>query len=590
MGDYNGVLLAPLLLSALVLRGQNPQLLKVPFFGDRAENLWTIRELGEGLAGEWLPSKFLVLEIKQKWCQPYQVRLDTDNGLRAVTVHPFGENVLTRIAIPLRMFSDGNPTAWLDHACRIEPTGPSGPLGTVRKLGIAVDHPQNELTFEIRSLKLSAQNPGSEILESLPVVNDLGQWTASKVTKNLRTLNELKREWEGEARRLGTKDRDLDEFGGDSKVTLNAGKFFHLEKADGRTWLVDPLGHPMFATGYRNTGFGKPTPISERRGYLTGDQTKDIRSFYDDLVATRWPNGYDGVVARAKRLMDAWGLNVGAIHDDSYTINLFAPDETLPDVWSDDWAKSRDELMTRGFDDKVQDHRIVGVFLTDEPKWMLTPEISVSAVLAGPDSATKASLTAAIAGNDTPSRRNEWFVATAERYLRTLSDVFRRHDPNHLNLGIGFSPRTMPEIAALGRLFDVDSLNLISNDPLPAIKAAAKATGKPVMVSRFAFGVPANGLAPAGIAVEDQKARGYEYRYFVEHVAVSPDAIGALWPQLVDDPVLGDYGGKNENVGFIDGLDRPYWDFVDAVRDANRGLNRIHSGKVKPTPRQGEQD
>jgi len=172
--------------------------------------------------------------------------------------------------------------------------------------------------------------------------------------------------------------------------------------------------------------------------------------------------------------------------------------------------------------------------------------------------------------------------------LRTLSDAFRRNDPNHLNLGIGFRPGTPPEIGALGRLFDVDSLDLVTDEPAADVAAAAKATGKPVMVSRFAFGVPHEGLAPAGIAVPDQKARGYEYRYYLEQVAANPDAVGALWPQLVDDPVLGDSFGRNENSGFIDGQDRPYWDFVDAVREANRGWIKIHSGKVKPMTRPKE--
>jgi len=373
------VLLAPVLFAAFVCRGaavtsaqnspaQGPDLkLKVSFYGDRAENRWTLRELGDGLQGDWASSKFLVLEIKHKWAQPYQIRLDTDAGLRAVTVHPFGDNVLTRISVPLRMFSDLNPQVLLQNACRIEPTGPIGPFKTVQLFGIAVDHPQNDLSFEIRSLRLSAEDKGSEILESLPVVNEFGQWTAEKNTSYIRNAKELQRDWDGEVRRLGPKDRDLDQFGGNAKVSLAPGKFFRVEKVDGRSWLVDPTGHPLFATGFRFGNVKKETEALSRSKYFAETPIKDTRSFYEEIVSRRWSSNYSALDARWGQLMDAWGLSVaspevGQRAGRNFTLTLFRADDSMPDVWSDQFIKDADRQAVEGVGAYRDSPQVIGFF------------------------------------------------------------------------------------------------------------------------------------------------------------------------------------------------------------------------------------
>ena len=52
--------------------------------------------------------------------------------------------------------------------------GPFGKIDAVQAVGVTMHYPLHKPTLEIRSIRLEKEDPGSEILEKLPVVDEFG--------------------------------------------------------------------------------------------------------------------------------------------------------------------------------------------------------------------------------------------------------------------------------------------------------------------------------------------------------------------------------------------------------------------------------
>ena len=91
------------------------------------------------------------------------------------------------------------------------------------------------------------------------------------------------------------------------------------------------------------------------------------------------------------------------------------------------------------------------------------------------------------------------------------------------------------------------------------------------------------GLFYWGHKVRDYAERGKAYRYYVENSAASPYIIGTHWFQMVDDLPTGRPGDEERlNYGFLNVIDLPYIDLVEAAQKAHRHIYALKSGKVKP--------
>ena len=160
----------------------------------------------------------------------------------------------------------------------------------------------------------------------------------------------------------------------------------------------------------------------------------------------------------------------------------------------------------------------------------------------------------------------------------------KRHDPNHLNLGMrsGGQP-TAAEIRA-ARSFDVYSVNIYDYEvPVARVRQIAELTGKPILIGEFHFGTPGRGLAASLVQVRDQAARGQAYRYYVENAFAMPELVGTHYFQWADQPSTGRFDGENYNIGLVDVTDRPYPDLVAALKETHGRVRRLHSGELQPT-------
>ncbi len=91
------------------------------------------------------------------------------------------------------------------------------------------------------------------------------------------------------------------------------------------------------------------------------------------------------------------------------------------------------------------------------------------------------------------ARRPQKFLVydTFNKYLATITAAVKKHDPNHLTLGIRLGGEVPDEVISACKIFDVCSINVYdwSIDP-KFLDKVATLTGRPIIVGEFHFGTP----------------------------------------------------------------------------------------------------
>jgi hypothetical protein len=227
---------------------------------------------------------------------------------------------------------------------------------------------------------------------------------------------------------------------------------------------------------------------------------------------------------------------------------------------------------------------LLGYFIGNEPPWPGRESLVVDIILDGKPSAIQREARAFLATGDTPARRREFIYRAFEKFLEVTMAAIRRHDPNHLILGLRFGGANVPpEMLQACRVFDVYSLNVYNSQlDVKRLEEIHRVTGRPIIIGEFHFGVPGRGLAAGLVQVRDQAERGIAYRHYVEQAAAFPAVIGTSWFQWVDQPCTGRMDGENYNIGIVDVTDRPYPDLVEAMRTTHRRIQAVHAGTEPP--------
>jgi hypothetical protein len=326
----------------------------------------------------------------------------------------------------------------------------------------------------------------------------------------------------------------------------------------------------------------------------TGFYTWNITRRHGPEWGTKW---VDLALAR----MESWGLNTIGNWSDSrlwdarkkaYQVNLRGWGmETgymgMPDVYSEDWPKLVDKAAAEQCAPRKDDPWLLGYFVANEPPWPGRESLVVDIILERPPSAIQREAKAFLAAGDTPERRKEFLYRAFERYIEVVNAAVRKHDPNHLNLGMRFGGHPPEAMSRAAKAFDVYSINIYDYVPdRAALDRAYSLAGRPLLIGEFHFGTPARGLAASLKQVRDQKERGVAYRYYVEQAASHPAMIGAHWFQWMDEPSTGRDDGENYNIGFVDVTDRPYAELVEAAIATHKRLRSIHAGENPPTGQQ----
>ena len=180
-----------------------------------------------------------------------------------------------------------------------------------------------------------------------------------------------------------------------------------------------------------------------------------------------------------------------------------------------------------------------------------------------------------------------WLDKLATYYFKTTSELIRKHDPNHLILGVrfaGFAPKAV--VRASKNFIDAQSINYYVSDGLldpDMFNMLHMESNEPVILTEYGFhsldGRSGNRNTFGFQAqVPDQQARADAYEQFTTRLARTPYVIGADWFQWSDEPASGrSSDGEDVNFGMVDVDDRPYEQLMNAVRETTPKLNPMHA-------------
>jgi hypothetical protein len=574
-----------------------------------------------GWPQDWRAWRGLVLEFQATSLEAFQVGFFDGTTRKAMIVEPLA-GLRIRAAIPFEAFYQTRTMtpllplgykAWPQRLFTFE---------RVDEISFRMRAPSQDSQLTIYSLALSAAEPKDDVLDRRPIIDRYGQWIPENWPGKVHSDEDLRAAW-NQDRPAGAR-YPFCPLGGDSSQSLRATGFFRTERMDGRWVLVDPHGHPFFSSGmdlvgYRQGSFA--TRITGREflyeqlpppgpAWLTPE--KDV-SFYVANIMKRFGEGWeakwrDHILARLRD----WGFNTIANWSERdvavgsgmpYVLPLsgwttrktFPFPWDFPDVFSEEFERNVEEAARRQCAPLKDDANLIGWFVGNEPHWArefssLTPWPDM--LLADPEpSATKAELQRRLAVDPANAARikDQWVFVCGRKYFETIQKAIRRHDPNHLILGIRFAGSPHEEWIRMSALFDVFSVNIYSATFAPdpgRVKRFAELSGRPVLIGEFTACAPGRGLQGLFYwvhKVKDHAERGVAYRYYVEQAAADPHIVGTHWFQMVDDLPTGRPSDQERlNYGFIDVLDLPYPDLVRAARQTHARLYELKFGKVKP--------
>ncbi len=389
---------------------------------------------------------------------------------------------------------------------------------------------------------------------------------------------------------------ERDVYGGLVSIRGKKTGFFHVERLDGRAWLITPDGNGFLSKGINHLSFNGD------RGRKTG------RHEYRERVEKKYGSAKAFRGAAVDRLR-AWGFNtLGAWCDDDaarlhripYTKILNLAASTTPgawlegktaDVFSEEFSaavRKQAENLARPL---ASDPWLLGYFTDNElsfgPDWRLKTTL-LERMLAFPEGAPgrkEAEKALAAHAGDSSAAAPEFAGAYARRYFESCRDALRAADPNHMNLGCRFAGPPAKEVAAAAAgIVDVFSVNIYSHLPdLAVIERLAAAAGAPVLVGEFAFRGRDSGLPNsrgAGPVVETQADRASAFARFVERLLSSPHAVGYHWFEHQDEPAEGRFDGEDSNYGLVDIEDRPYAILVERMADVNARAEAVAKGAL----------
>lgn len=589
------------------------------FEGKVHEQKWSIRELNPGLPSDWSSSGFLTFEYNASSTQKFFINIYDSAGIRRLRVLPF-QGVWVRASIPLANFQKrnviGNDMAAIGQkgmpGFGLGFTGMVGSVSKVDSLGIMMEEPVGSPILKIRNVSLTT-TANDTILSNGPVVDEFGQWIPAEWPGKAASVDDLRASWDEEERALQTDRFKVSRYGGYLETRAKATGFFRVEKIDGKWWFIDPEGYYFISVGSTGIGTGGSFARTEGREYLytsfvpeeltKSDKRLGKASFYTWNLYRRFgPDYYTRWMDFTARRMSNWGLNtvanwsdasLGRIKGIPYVATLSgwgfdARTMGMPDVYDPDYEKKIDETADRQCTPLKDDPFLLGYFVGNEPPWPGRELELVQVILDGDETPMKAALKKFLEEGDAPDRRREFVYDTYVRFITMVNSAIKRHDPNHLNLGLRFGGNP-PDVlikssADIG--FDVFSLNIYSySTPSDRLKKIDDLTGLPIIIGEFHFGVAGRGLSPGLRQTISQEERGVAYRYYVENAVANPSLIGTHWFQWWDQPSTGRGDGENYNIGMVDVTDQPYKQLIDAARETHKRLYKIHSGKIPPTDR-----
>ena len=442
--------------------GSPPPSRLVVFAGATTEHKWSLADLNPALPADWTGYNYLVLELKASSPQRFSLSLFSGDKVQRRQMQPL-PNVWIRAAVPLQYFRQpnrsGHDLASIGKVPRnsfwLSTGGTYGPLDAVTALGVSMQNSLGDPSLEIRSVRLAKEDPGSDVLDPKPVVDEFGQWKPVDWPGKVQNLGQLQRAWAAEEGELRPGDYGTGRYGGYLSTQAKATGFFRVEQVNDRWWFVDPEGHLFFSTSSTGIGSGAgESRLKGREDYFAAQPPHEVANlgrrsaggFYSWNLArrhgaevqTKWAD-------LALRRLEGWGLNTIGNWSDSrlwdagkkaYQVNLGGWGMNtgymgLPDVYSEDFIKVADRDAAAQCAPRRNDPWVLGYFIANEPPWPGRESLVVDLILERPASAIQREAKVWLAAGDTPERRRQFIYRAFEKFIEVISyewDVFSKEE------------------------------------------------------------------------------------------------------------------------------------------------------------------
>ena len=416
--------------------------------------------------------------------------------------------------------------------------------------------------------------------------------------------------------------------------------FFHVEKIEGRDWIVDPVGRAVYLTGI---DWCMPQGMfCEALGYAPyGRTVKEKYASRDDWAAasaarlSSW--GFDflavgsGPQMRYRSLAHADGSDAlyfsthlcsGDDPDTWISPYRHAPGTAFPNVFHPDFEKRCDELARKRCAHNIGDPWLVGYFIDNELRWWglgdsATGLFDLVRTLPKTHTARQALERFVVehgggsGAEPTLSLKRDFVALIAEKYFSTLCAAIRKADPDHLILGCRFAGLDFAPaiVGACGRHCDVVSLNVypwadLDRGVVMSAKSGAtladamgefheKSGEKPLLLTEWSFPALDSGLPctyGAGQRLETQAERTEASELMLRTLLSLPFFVGHDYFMWQDDPALGfnKFFHENCNYGLVNVNDEPYAELVEMFARVHANAAALRAdGAVAPAARSG---
>jgi len=416
-----------------------------------------------------------------------------------------------------------------------------------------------------------------------------------------------------------------DEYGGATYLHGDATGFFHVEKIDGKFWLIDPEGNLFISKGVNHVDYWGD--YSPSLGY--SPYNKYVSEKYGS--ADKWA---EEAVSRLKK----WGFNtIGAwssreTYDKGmpYTVILNIALEAgaswltgnVADYFSREFKEAAEKIAMEECAPRREDKYLIGYFIDNELRWaadwrssndlfddymLLPPEAEGKKALVnflrekyGEISSLNRAWGTSFSSFDdlllekhapktlaAEADRRGFLRIIAEQYFKLTYNIIKKYDPNHLILGCRFAYKPPDEVlyGCIGYT-DVISVNCYTNpysDDLESriidLKEIHRLTSLPIMITEFSFKAMDSGLPNskgAGVPVKTQAERAKYYEEYVKAMMKQPFIIGYHWFQYSDQPLEGRFDGENSNFGLVTIQDEPWETLIQKATIVNLNAELTH--------------
>lgn len=407
------------------------------------------------------------------------------------------------------------------------------------------------------------QLPTEQRLQSdfFPFVDEFGQYKHADWPGKTKSRADIDLQHQAELKELAANPgpSDWNRYGGwAAGPRLEATGRFRTQKLDGKWWFVDPEGRLFWSQGITGIRLSQSTPTRKREDYFT-----EIRERGDFRLANLKRKFGDDWQAEATEQthnrLRSWGINTMANWSDPDVYHLRRTPYVVamgsgmnkkvpPQLDEEAFRKiAMKRVNAETVADLKDDPWCLGVFVDNELHW---PNKNVEAV--------------------------------AETYYKVISELLDELAPDVLYLGSRIhgsgNPRAAYRVAS--RYCDVVSMNryqlAIVQEDLPS-----GSVDKPMIIGEFHFGALDRGLLHTGLkGVSNQQQRATAYTDYVRQALENDRIVGAHWFQLTDQLVTGRGDGECYQIGFLDIVDRPYPEMVEASRKLGEYLYQYRRSRT----------